>query len=137
MRRQMSIRGTWLYRNPGKLERKHVAYMNLAFKDMQTSCLLRIGWILLVLAAASASAQQTITASSVDPQIAVALKQISAEKIRANIEKLVSFQTRSTLSAQDQASIAASHGICAARDWIKAEFERYSRDCGGWFQEKN
>src|SRR5207302_4033380 len=93
-------------------------------------------WILLVLAVASASAQPTITTSSADPQIAAALKQISAEKIRANIEKLASFQTRSTLSAQDQASIAAGHGIGAARKWIKSEFERYSHDCNGCLEVK-
>ncbi len=109
--------------------------MNLAFKDMQACCL-RLGWILLVFAVAPASAQTTITASSADPQIASALKQISAEKIRANIEKLVSFQTRSTLSAQDQASMAAGRGIGAAREWIKSEFERYSRDCGGCLEVK-
>jgi hypothetical protein len=109
--------------------------MNLAFKDMQTCCL-RLGWILLVFAVAPASTQTTITASSADPQIASALKQISAEKIRANIEKLVSFQTRSTLSAQDQASMAAGRGIGAAREWIKSEFERYSRDCGGCLEVK-
>src|SRR5256885_9518610 len=114
-----------------KVERNHEAYMNLAFIDMRTSCPQRFGWILLVLAVASASAQPTITTSSADPQIAAALKQISAEKIRANIEKLASFQTRSTLSAQDQASIAAGRGIGSAREWIKSEFERYSRDCGG------
>jgi hypothetical protein len=117
-----------------KLQRKHVAYMNPAFKDMKTSCLRRMGWILLVLVAAPALAQ-TITGSA-DPQIASALKQISAEKIRANIEKLVSFQTRSTLSAQDQASIAAGRGIGAAREWIKSEFERYSRDCDGCLEVK-
>ena len=110
--------------------------MNLAFKDMKTSCLQRIGWVLLVLALAQASAQNSTTGSIADPQIAAALKQISAEKIRANIEKLVSFQTRSTLSAQDQASIAAGHGIGAAREWIKSEFERYSRDCNGCLEVK-
>ena len=108
--------------------------MNLAFKDMTTSCLRRLGWILLVLAVAPASAQTT--ASSAGPQIAASLKQISAEKVRANIEKLVSFQTRSTLSAQDQASIAAGRGIGAAQEWIKSEFERYSRDCGGCLEVK-
>jgi len=117
-----------------KLERKYVAYMNPAFKDMKTSCLRRMGCILLVLAVAPASAQ-TITGSA-DPQIAAALKQISSEKIRANIDKLVSFQTRSTLSAQDQASIVAGRGIGAAREWIKNEFERYSRDCGGCLEVK-
>jgi hypothetical protein len=67
----------------------------------------------------------------VDPQIAAALREISAQRIQANIEKLVSFGTRSTLSAQDPASIAAGRGIGAAREWIKSEFERYSKDCGG------
>jgi hypothetical protein len=71
-----------------------------------------------------------------DPQIAAALREISAQRIRANIEKLVSFGTRSTLSAQDPASIAAGRGIGAAREWIKAEFERYSKDCGGCLEVK-
>jgi len=71
-----------------------------------------------------------------DTQIAAALKQISAERIQANIEKLVSFHTRVTLSAQDPASIAAGRGIGAAREWIKSEFERYSKDCGGCLEVK-
>src|SRR5580704_12676364 len=71
-----------------------------------------------------------------DPKIAAALKEISAAHIQANIEKLVSFGTRSTLSAQDPASIAAGRGIGAAREWIKAEFERYSKDCGGCLEVK-
>ncbi len=66
-----------------------------------------------------------------DPQIAAALTRISAPRIQASIEKLVSFQTRLTLSAQDPDSIKAGHGIGAAREWIKSEFESYSRACGG------
>ena len=72
----------------------------------------------------------------VDPQIAAALQQISAKQIRADVEKLASFGTRSTLSAQDPASIAAGHGIGAAREWIKSEFERYSKECGGCLEVK-
>jgi len=72
----------------------------------------------------------------IDPQIAAALQQISAARIQANIGKLVSFGTRLTLSAQDPASIAAGHGIGAAREWIKAEFERYSKECGGCLEVK-
>jgi hypothetical protein len=64
------------------------------------------------------------------------LRQISAQRIQANIEKLVSFGTRLTISAQDPASIAAGHGIGAAREWIKSEFERYSKDCGGCLEVK-
>jgi hypothetical protein len=73
---------------------------------------------------------------SADPQIAAALNQISAQRIQANIEKLVSFQTRLTLSAQDPESIKAGHGIGAAREWIKEEFESYSRACGGCLEIK-
>jgi hypothetical protein len=72
-----------------------------------------------------------------DPQIAAALQQVSAKRIQNTIETLVSFQTRSTLSAQDPASIAAGHGVGAAREWIKSEFDRYSRDCGGCLEAKN
>jgi Zn-dependent M28 family amino/carboxypeptidase len=71
-----------------------------------------------------------------DPQIAAALMQVSAQRIQSNIEKLVSFQTRLTLSAQDVDSIKAGHGIGAAREWIKSEFERYSGDCGGCLEIK-
>ena len=71
-----------------------------------------------------------------DPQIVVALRQISAQRIQANIEKLVSFGTRLTLSAQDAESISKGRGIGAAREWIKSEFERYSKDCGGCLEVK-
>src|ERR1700682_3901316 len=74
--------------------------------------------------------------ASSDPRIAAALQQVSAARIKANIEKLVGFGTRSTLSAQDAASIAAGRGIGAAREWIKAEFERYSKECGGCLEVK-
>lgn len=71
-----------------------------------------------------------------DPQIAAALARVSAQRIQANIEKLVSFQTRLTLSAQDADSVKAGYGIGAAREWIKAEFESYSRACGGCLEVK-
>ena len=77
-----------------------------------------------------------MAAMPVDAQIAAALKKVSAERIQANIEKLVSFQTRLTLSAQDPASIAAGKGIGAAREWIKSQFESYSKDCGGCLEVK-
>src|SRR5947207_15634069 len=76
------------------------------------------------------------TANLADPHIKAAVQEISAGQIQSDIEKLVSFQTRSTVSAQDGASISAGHGIGAAREWIKSEFERYSRDCGGCLEVK-
>jgi acetylornithine deacetylase/succinyl-diaminopimelate desuccinylase-like protein len=71
-----------------------------------------------------------------DARIAGALEQVSAARIRADIETHVAFGTRSTLSAQDAAAIAAGRGIGAARDWIRAQFEGYSRDCGGCLEVK-
>ncbi len=85
----------------------------------------------------SAQAAQAEVAMTADTKITGALQQVSAERIRANIEKLVSFGTRLTLSAQDPSSIAAGHGIGAAREWIKSEFERYSKDCGGCLEVKS
>ena len=83
--------------------------------------------------AQSTSSEPRVTA---DPEIAAALRQISAQRIQADIEKLASFGTRLTLSAQDSASITAGRGIGAAREWIKSEFERYSKDCGGCLEVK-
>jgi hypothetical protein len=80
--------------------------------------------------------QQPADPGFVDAKIAAALTQISAQRVQANIDKLVSFQTRLTLSAQDPDSIKAGHGIGAAREWIKAEFESYSHACGGCLEVK-
>jgi len=71
-----------------------------------------------------------------DARIAAALGSASAARIQANVEKLVSFGTRATISAQDPEAIAAGRGIGAAREWIKAEFERYSTECGGCLEVK-
>jgi len=98
--------------------------------------------VAIISAATFASAQSAKSGSPavdhqiVDPQIAAALRQISAQRIQANIEKLVSFGTRLTISAQDPAAIAAGKGVGAAREWIKSEFERYSKDCGGCLEVK-
>jgi hypothetical protein len=81
-----------------------------------------------------AAAQET--PGRVDSRIAAAIAEISPTRVQFDIEKLVSFGTRLTLSAQDPSSIAAGHGIGAAREWIKGEFESYSRECGGCLEVK-
>jgi len=43
----------------------------------------------------------------VDPQIAAALKDVSPARIRKNIETLVNFQNRSTLSSTAKSVVAA------------------------------
>ncbi len=105
--------------------------------------ILRLASLMLALAAAfpaygqnSQPAQTAVNAGPDDPHIVAALQDVSARTIQANIEKLVSFGTRLTLSAQDPGSIAAGKGIGAAREWIKSEFERYSKDCGGCLEVK-
>jgi len=94
--------------------------------------------LMLVCGGVFCSAQKpaAVGKTSPDPRIAEATQQVSADRIRQTIEKLVSFHTRSTLSAQDEESIKAGKGIGAAREWIKAEFERYARECGGCLEVK-
>lgn len=75
-------------------------------------------------------------ANAPDHRIAEAIKQVSAQRIQQTIEKLVSFGNRSTISPQDDESVNAGKGVGAARDWIKSEFERYSKDCGGCLEVK-
>src|SRR5690349_8330497 len=87
-------------------------------------------------APAAPPASAARVSQTADPTIAAAVKTISAANIRADIEKLVSFGTRSTISAQDPASIAAGHGIGAAREWLEAQFEAYSKECGGCLEVK-
>jgi hypothetical protein len=82
------------------------------------------------------SRPRAVNARNMDARIASALRQVSPARIQANIEKLVSFGTRATISAQDPASITAGRGIGAAREWIKAEFERYGKECGGCLEVK-
>jgi hypothetical protein len=79
---------------------------------------------------AQASVSAPASPSAPDATIAAALRQISAERIQQDIDKLVSFGTRSTISAQDEASISAGQGIGAAREWIKSQFMEYSQHCG-------
>jgi len=62
----------------------------------------------------------------IDPEIEKMVREVSARRIEADIRKLVSFGTRNTLSVQDD----PARGIGAARDWIFAEFQKISTDCG-------
>src|SRR5579862_4020421 len=99
-------------------------------------CAVTAGIFFLMGIPCSAQSSQAARQLRADPQIAAALRQISPERIQQNVEKLVSFGTRLTLSAQDPEAIAAGHGIGAAREWVRSEFERYSKDCGGCLDVK-
>ncbi|WP_288989625.1 M28 family metallopeptidase [uncultured Pseudoalteromonas sp.] len=54
-------------------------------------------------------------------------QEISAQRIESDIQTLVSFGTRHTLSETK----SDTRGIGAARRWIKKEFEAISAQCGG------
>jgi hypothetical protein len=76
-----------------------------------------------------------LKAAPADPQIAAALKDVSVERIRENIETLVAFKNRSTISSNDK-DLPANTGVLAAADYIKATFEEYSKACGGCLEVK-
>jgi hypothetical protein len=76
-----------------------------------------------------------ITAAPADKQIAAALKEVSTDKIRANIETLVNFYNRSTVSSVET-DLPPGTGVLAASDWIKAQFETYSKACGNCLEVK-
>jgi Zn-dependent M28 family amino/carboxypeptidase len=79
------------------------------------------------LAAQSPSAAPATTPAASDQRIGGIVAAVSAERIRADVTRLVGFGTRHTLSD----TVSATRGIGAARRWVKAEFERISAACGG------
>ena len=65
-----------------------------------------------------------------DSNISNMLNEVSSTNLETIIRKLVSFQTRHTLSD----TISKTTGIGAARTWIKAELEKYGAASGGRLQ---
>jgi hypothetical protein len=82
-----------------------------------------------------AVAGSPLPTSPVDKQIAAALSEVSAQRIQANIEALVGFKNRSTLSSTEN-DLPPGTGALAAADWIKSQFESYSQACGGCLEIK-
>ena len=97
----------------------------------------RLAVLLPLLASAVAVHGQGVplTPAPADPAIAAALATISPDRIHADIEKLVSFGNRSTLSSMDK-DRPANQGATAAADWIFSEFTRISQGCGGCLEVK-
>ena len=62
-----------------------------------------------------------------DQQIKTMVEEVSSQNIESIVRKLVSFQTRHSMSD----TLSATTGIGAARNWIKSELERYSAASGG------
>jgi hypothetical protein len=62
-----------------------------------------------------------------DQQIKTMVDEVSSQNIETVVRKLVSFETSHSMSD----TLSKTIGIGAARNWIKAELERYSKASGG------
>lgn len=87
--------------------------------------------LLVVSATAQTRGARTTTSHSVtsakQQQIARIVQEIDARNIERTIRKLVSFDTRNTLSTQSD----PNRGIGAARDWLFSEFSKVAEQSGG------
>ncbi len=63
----------------------------------------------------------------VNPTVQALVDDVEADSIRADVETMVGFETRHTLSD----TTSDERGVGAARRWLKTEFERISERCGG------
>ena len=61
-----------------------------------------------------------------DPNIMQLVEQVSADSLKAHVEKLVSFGTRQTLSGTQ-----GKRGIVPAREWILSKFQEFGKQSGG------
>lgn len=66
-----------------------------------------------------------LLALSLASPLAAAAPEVSEARLRADVERLVSFGTRHTMSVQDD----PKRGIGAARRWAEAEFRKTSKAC--------
>ena len=62
---------------------------------------------------------------AVDPRMYEIVQAASAERLEQDVQKLVNFGTRHTLSD----TVSQTRGIGAARRWIKSEFDQISKSC--------
>jgi Peptidase family M28 len=83
----------------------------------------------------SRSFGKPIAPAPVDPRIAEAVRQISSQQVQQDIDALVSFHNRSTLSSGSK-NLPAGQGVLATADWIEAQFRADSAACGGCLEVK-
>jgi len=83
--------------------------------------------LLLIAALGAAAAFPAAAQRSSSTPLRDLADQVSEQRLRATVERLVGFGTRHTLSARDH----PTRGIGAALNWTEAEFRRLSRECGG------
>ncbi len=94
---------------------KNITFVSLIFCGLAT------------LTSLYSQASELTVPPSEHPVLRTIQQNVSHERIKADVTKLVSFDTRHTLSDTK----SNSTGIGAARRWIKAEFDRISKQCGG------
>jgi hypothetical protein len=78
----------------------------------------------------------TMTQAQEKQALYTIIEGVSSERLENDIQTLVDFGTRHTLSD----TLSSSRGIGAARRWIKSEFESISNDCNNClkvFEQKN
>ncbi len=77
--------------------------------------------------AGAADPAKAAPAPDTDPEISEMVRGVSVERIQRSIFVLASFKTRHTLSDP----LPSGDGIGGAASWIRAEFERASKESGG------
>jgi len=70
---------------------------------------------------------KSLSAQNTDQRLYDIIDKVSADRIENSIQTLVNFGTRNTFSD----TLSDTRGIGAARRWIKAEFDKISKNCGG------
>ena len=83
--------------------------------------------LLLGLGCATPIFAQNKPSTTPDPLILRMVQQVSEKNLQDDINKLVSFGTRHTLSDTK----SKKRGIGAARNWVESEFRKYSKASGG------
>jgi hypothetical protein len=79
-------------------------------------------WLLIVMMALPVALGAQAPRPDADPRIEKIVASVSEDRLRALLTKLVSFETRNTLSDQE----SPARGIGAARNWILEEMRRSS-----------
>ncbi|QDP85471.1 M20/M25/M40 family metallo-hydrolase [Chryseobacterium sp. SNU WT5] len=80
-------------------------------------------FILSILLSVSLNAQK----QEKDPEISEYVKLVSKDSLKANVEKLVSFGTRHTMSSTTD----KAKGIGASREWVLSKFRNYAKNSEG------
>lgn len=81
----------------------------------------------MLLLAVSINSQSQTSIVRQDQQIKNMVDEVSSKNIESIVRKLVSFETRHSMSD----TLSSKTGIGAARNWIRSELESYSKSSGG------